>query len=122
MWFLNLFTSILGPAASLINKWQDVRAKLAEMLHQKELTEIDAQMQSLIAEMKGESWLQRNWRPLCVLSMSLLVVYATLHNAFLIGYEGINPIEISERMWDLIQLSLSGYMGLRTVEKIVGKR
>lgn len=122
MWILNLFTSLVGPVTSLVGKWADVRAKLAEMLHRKDMTELDAQMQTILAEAKGESWLQRNWRPLAVLSLVALVIYATVHNAFLPGYPDVQPMIIPVRVWDLIQYSLCGYMGLRSVEKILGKR
>ena len=112
--------SLLPSITSIVTKWQEVRARMAEILHEKDLTELDAQMKVLLGEIQGESWLQRNWRPIAVLMLVSMVVYSVLHNAFLPGaYFWIQTIDIPVQVWDLIKYSLCGYMGLRTVEKIL---
>jgi hypothetical protein len=65
-------------------------------------------------EAKGESWLQRNWRPLVMLTFTALIVARWL------GYSapGITEPEVL-KLWDIVQLGLGGYVIGRSVEKIV---
>lgn len=76
------------------------------------------QSQVIIAEAKGESWLQRNWRP------SLMVVFGAIvaNNYILAPYldamfdSGI-VLEIPEQLWGLLKLGVGGYIGGRSIEK-----
>lgn len=68
----------------------------------------------VISEAQGESWLQRNWRPLMMMWFALLI------GAYWFGIVPINmPIEIVGRMFDLVTLGIGGYVAGRSVEKIV---
>lgn len=68
----------------------------------------------IMAEVTGESWLQRNWRPL------LMVNFAVLINAY---WFGMTPPNLSEaRIEDLFQLvmiGVGGYVVGRSGEKMV---
>jgi len=67
----------------------------------------------IVAEAQGESWLQRSWRPLLMLTFALIIVF---HWFGLAGTE--LPVEIQEWMYRLITLGVGGYIGGRTVEKV----
>ena len=76
--------------------------------------QIDMEFQKLastviIAEAQG-SWLQKNWRPITMLTFLILVV---LHSFNLLK----NPI--ADQMWVLLQIGLGGYVAGRSGEKIV---
>ena len=65
------------------------------------------------AEAKGESWLQRNWRPITALTFVWLVV------SYFYGFvaQNLNPATIME-LFALVKICLGGYTVGRTGEKI----
>ena len=60
------------------------------------------------AAAKGESWVQRNWRPVTALTFLVLIV---LHHL------GVLSIAITDQMWDLLQIMIGGYVVSRGIEK-----
>lgn len=68
----------------------------------------------VLTEAQGESWLQRNWRPL------LMLWFAFLIGAYLFGFTapGLTPEAITA-MFDLVQIGVGGYVIGRSGEKIV---
>lgn len=77
--------------------------------------EIDrAASEVLKAEIGGESWLQRSWRPITMLTFLGCIV----------GYWfGLTPVTLPDSavagMFDLLQIGLGGYIVGRSAEKIV---
>jgi len=71
-----------------------------------------AQMKSnvIMSEAKGESWLQRNWRPITMLTFLCLIVF---------HYCGWLAFEIADQMWTLLQIGIGGYIASRGAEKIL---
>ena len=64
------------------------------------------------AEAEGQSWLQRNWRPITMLTFLVLVVC----DAF-----GLLAFRLAGEAWTLLQIGLGGYVIGRSAEKIVPK-
>lgn len=62
------------------------------------------------AEAQGESWMQRNWRPITMLTFLVLVVC----DAF-----GLLVFRLAEQAWTLLQIGLGGYVVGRSAEKII---
>lgn len=87
--------------------------KLRKIEADLEATLIQGRAQVVTAEAQGESWLQRNWRPLVMLWFSLLVGAHWL---------GFTPDRLTEPMvlalFDIVQYGLSGYIVARSAEKI----
>jgi hypothetical protein len=75
--------------------------------------EIEARAKVLVAEIGGESWLQRNWRPLLMLSFVAIVV----NNYIVVPLFGSPPAEVPSDMWDLLKIGVGGYVVGRSVEK-----
>ncbi|WP_433925055.1 3TM-type holin [Vreelandella sp. 21] len=79
---------------------------------------LKAQMQIILAEAQGDSWAQRNWRPVL-----MLVIVAIIGNNYLIApYLGAMfgvglTLPLPERLWDLMTLGVGGYVAGRTVDK-----
>lgn len=73
---------------------------------------LDSQSRIIEAEAKGQSWLQRNWRPITMLTFLILVVCDSF---------GFLKFRLSNEAWLLLQIGLGGYMVGRTGEKIVEK-
>jgi len=80
------------------------------------------QTQIIVAEATGQSWLQRNWRPILMLSIVGIVV----NNYILVPYLQLFSIpaqvlDLPERLWSLMTMGVGGYVVGRTGEKIVEK-
>ena len=71
---------------------------------------IEARSSIIKAEAQGQSWIQRNWRPLTMLTFLILVVCDSF---------GLLVVPIADQMWTLLQLGLGGYVAGRTLEKVV---
>jgi len=123
----------MNPIMNLIGALFEPAAKLVDELHTSEEERIDAktrmltaqtdvtlkildyearlmQMQSnvIMAEANGESWLQRTWRPITMLTFLSLVVGHHL---------GFLAMELSTEMWDILKIGVGGYITSRGVEK-----
>ena len=71
---------------------------------------LTAQSNIIVAEAKGSSWIQRNWRPITMLVFISLIVLESF---------GLLKNPIQEDLWTAIQIGLGGYIGGRSLEKIV---
>ena len=107
----NLHTS-KEEKLSLVNQLAQIEnnVKMKTLEIQSEL--IKAQSQVIVAEAQGQSWMQRNWRPLTMLVfLGLVVLYSFAILA--------NPL--SKEAWTLLQIGLGGYVLGRSYEKSKGQ-
>lgn len=79
-----------------------------------------SQAEVVVAEAKSDSWLAANWRPITMLTFVAIIVW----NYIVVGTIGafvdrINPVDVPVEMWGLLKLGIGGYIGVRTVEKVV---
>lgn len=125
----------MNPIMSLIGQVFEPAAKLIDAIHTSEEERIDAKtrmlaaqtgltmkvldyeaqlmkMQSsiVLAEANGKSWLQRNWRPITMMTFLLLVVLDSF---------GLLPFRLAGEAWLLLQIGLGGYVAGRSGEKIM---
>lgn len=70
---------------------------------------LESQSKIITAEATGQSWLQRNWRPITMLTFLVLVVIDSL---------GWLPNPLADEAWLLLQIGLGGYVAGRSAEKI----
>lgn len=129
---MNLITNIVGtvakPVFDVIDKAvtdKDQAARLKSELQTRLIEQQDASMQArmkvLLGEIKGESWLQRNWRPLLMTTISAIIANNYLVAPYLGAMFGVGlQLELPERMWDLMTLGVGGYIAGRSGEKIAG--
>lgn len=76
--------------------------------------ELDSATQIIIAEASGESWLQRNWRPV------LMLWFAGLVGAHWLGYTPSNLGEETVLMLlSIVKVGIGGYVLGRSGEKMV---
>lgn len=95
--------------ASLDSMKESDEAKAVEDQLQLQL----AAMANIQAEAKGESWLQRNWRPMMALFFGGLV------GAYWFGFTAPNLTADSiHDLFSLVQMMIGGYTIGRSVEKI----
>lgn len=119
---LNILQSIAPSLFKIIDDAvgdKDLAAKLkhdlsVQMLNSKsDLVKSSADV--IMSEAKGESWLQRNWRPMLMIWFSLLI------GGYWFGFVPVNmPTEIVEKLFDLVTIGVGGYVIGRSGEKVVG--
>ena len=68
-----------------------------------------ARVSIITAEANGQSWIQRSWRPVTMLTFLVLVVLDSF---------GVLPNRLAGEAWTLLQLGLGGYVLGRSAEKV----
>lgn len=101
---------ILEIQASLTEKAMEAETKFAEL-----------QSQVIIAEAQGSSWMQRNWRPLLMLTFTGILA----NNFILVPYisaltPAVKVLEFPLPFWTLLTIGVGGYLAGRTFEKVRG--
>lgn len=84
-----------------------------------------SQADVIMAEAKGENWLQRNWRPMVAVSFAFIVVFYGLIMPVMVAWFDFAPVRVGDQLleWikDIVIICLGGYIGGRTLEKVVEK-
>ena len=123
---LSFIGEIFKPAADLIdsmhtsteekltlkNKLAVIENTMTAKTIEYETKLLAAKTSIITAEATGESWMQRNWRPITMLTFLALVVFDSF------GWL-VNPL--AAEAWTLLQLGLGGYVVGRSGEKIISK-
>lgn len=121
---LNLISSIFDPFTKLIdnvhtsteeketlkNQAQALQNTITSQVIDYEKQLLTAQSKIIMSEATGESWMQRNWRPITMLTFLALVVLDSF---------GWLPSKLAPQAWLLLQIGLGGYVGSRGLEKTV---
>lgn len=123
MSILSFISGIFKPAADLIDnlhtseeerlqiKQQMFQAQqemtLKVMEYEQEL--LKSKTEIITAEAKGQSWLQRMWRPITMMTFLVLVVADSF---------GLLATPLADEAWTLLQIGLGGYVAGRSVEKV----
>jgi hypothetical protein len=94
------------------SKLFEMQSQLSSQILDYEKAQLDAKSQLILAEAQGASWLQRNWRPITMLTFLALVVLDSF---------GLLAFRLASEAWSLLQIGLGGYVVGRSVEKIVPK-
>lgn len=90
-----------------------IKARLQEMVLTGQMREIEEAAQVIRTEATGESWLQRNWRPMLMCLFGIIVA----NNYLIVPLFGGPKADIPPDMWDLLKLGVGGYVVGRSVEK-----
>jgi len=120
----NLIKSYFPPdlspeqKAKLEQGLQDYQLKMTQEMNKYSETLTKTQGAIIEAEAKGDSWLQKSWRPITM----LVFVFIIANNYILFPYISLfggtaTALDIPPDMWDLLKLGLSGYVVGRSVEK-----
>jgi Holin of 3TMs, for gene-transfer release len=75
---------------------------------------LESQSKIIESETKGDSWLQRNWRPL----LMVICMFIILNNYVLVPYFGIPVAVLDDHIWTLMEMGVTGYVAGRSLEKI----
>ena len=104
----------------LKNKLVELQNAIASKVldYEAKLNEIQGKI--VMAEAQGESWLQRNWRPILMISIVAIVVNNYLLFPYLQLF-GIKTIELNlpDKLYTLMTVGVGGYVVGRSGEKII---
>ena len=114
---LSAIAGLIGTAIDKAIPDKDEAARLKASINSELITlsasELEQAGKIIAAEAAGESWLQRNWRPLTMLTFTGLVV------AHWLGY---TAPELSEdqiiALLDIVKVGIGGYIFGRSAERI----
>lgn len=122
MSIIGFLGDLISPVSKLIDKFTSdkerlegqrallqLEVQLSERMLRYETSLMEAQAKAIAAESQGQGWLQRNWRPLTMLTFLVLVVLDSL---------GWLPNRLAGEAWTLLQLGLGGYVVGRSLEKV----
>ena len=126
---IGLITSLLPVVGNVLDRVlpdtvekDKVKAELqAQMLqHSSEIEKAAASV--VVAEAKGESWLQRNWRPVTMMSFVVIIInnYIAVPWLQTLGLPAVS-LDIPPDMWSLLQIGIGGYIVSRGAEKGIQK-
>ena len=94
---------------------EKIKQNIQQQLLSGQLKELEAQASIITAEAKG-GWLQRNWRPMLMLTFAGLVV------AHWFGFTAPNiPESVQNSLLNIVLVGLGGYIVGRSGEKIMDK-
>jgi len=125
----SVITSIADLGGRIMERWfpptmseadkERARQEFQVLLQQAALQDQQIRAQLVLAEIKGESWLQRNWRPILMLSIVGIVINNSIVFPLLraFGVAAI-PLELTDALWTTLQIGLGGYVVGRSAEKI----
>ena len=117
-----MLSLLIGPLTTLIErlipdkeKSDQAKAEMMTIMLNAQAKEVEAKSQVIIAEATGESWLQRNWRPITMMFFLVLLgfYWFGLAPQYLIN----NPSVVSN-LFTLLEIGIGGYIVGRSGEKI----
>jgi hypothetical protein len=121
---------LVGKVVDLVKGYQDKKLSEAALRAEVEkailstFADVAKTQGSVIeAEARGESWLQRNWRPIVAVAFAFIVVFYGLITPIAVGWFGAPPVRVGDQLlgWimEAVVICLGGYIGGRSLEKIV---
>ncbi len=130
---MNWLVSLLaGPLVDVAKQWIAKEADEAELEAKIRSALLDAlsrmtaaQAQVLVAELSGESWLQRNWRPIVALTSFAILVWYSFAVPILVNWFGAPPLQagttVQDWMYPIVLTCIGGYIAGRSFEKAAAR-
>ena len=79
---------------------------------------IQAKSAIIVAEAQGASWIQRNWRPVTMLTFVFIIANNYIIVPYAVAFGAPIPmLEIPPLMWSMLTVGIGGYIGARPYEK-----
>jgi len=105
--------SVIDKAVEDKDQANAIKAKFNELAIAGEMKELESAAKIIVAEAQGDSWLQRNWRPMLMVMFGVIIA----NNYIIVPIFNTTPADIPPDMWDLLKLGVGGYVVGRSVEK-----
>ena len=108
-----LVGSVIDKAIPDKAKAEELKAQITLAAMNEGAKELEGAVRIITAEAQGESWLQRNWRPI------LMLFFAGLVGAHWLGFTAPNlPADVVINLLDIVQVGVGGYVLGRSAEKV----
>lgn len=105
--------NVIGKVIPDVNTQNRIREALVQGAIEGDLRGLEAQGTIIANEAASDSWLTSSFRPICMLTFLAMIVSAWF------GFVPDHlPSDMINRLFDLLQLGLGGYIAGRSVEKI----
>lgn len=129
MGVLSLLKRVVSPVTDIVDKAvtdKDLARQLKHDIEMQMIQVLDKELESkrdvIVAEAQGESWLQRSWRPILMLSFVAIIVNNYILSPYLQAMFGFEVmLEIPVDMWELLKIGVGGYIVGRSAEKGIEK-
>lgn len=92
------------------------KQEVLEILQDLKGKAIEAEKDVLLAELRGTR-AQRNWRPYLMYSFGFIIFYSLLIAPLFDHFWGVPQPDVPSDIWDILQISISGYIIGRSAEK-----
>lgn len=101
-------------------KAAELQASITTELIKSGNVELQGAVDIIRAEAQGESWLQRNWRPILMLTIVAIIANNYLIKPYITALFGVElpTLDLPTRLWDLMTLGVGGYVTGRSLEKV----
>jgi len=124
---------LIGSLDGIITSGEErgqARLKLREFIHNTTRAITESQASIILAEIKSDSWLAKNWRPIAALTFVFIVAWnyafvVILEWLLLVGAQFGLPeiappprLEMVPMFWAALMTMLGGYVGSRWHEKV----
>ena len=116
---LNIVDSIVEDKDKANEIKAAIKQQIMEQSHDELTQELEARMQIILAEAKG-GWLQRNWRPILMLTIIAIVANNYVLFPYLSAFtDKVTILELPSGLWALLNVGVGGYILGRSGEKII---
>jgi len=120
-------TALLTAGTAILNKIfpdplerAQAQAKLLELQQQGELKELESAMNIIVSEAKSDHWVVAAWRPITMLTFTLIVANNYILYPYLsLFWQEAPVLVLPPDLWALLKIGLGGYVVGRSVEKSV---
>lgn len=123
---LNGVIGIIDQSVEDKDKANQLKAELTTAFNNADLTKfqvlIESQAKIVLGEIQGQSWLQRNWRP--ILMVTIIAIVA--NNFILFPYlsmwtDKVVVLDLPDKLYTLMTTGVGGYIIGRSTEKGIDK-
>lgn len=119
---LNGVIGLIDQGVKDKDKAEALKADLSKAFETADLsrfqTLIESQSRVLLGEIQGESWLQRNWRPVLMLVVTAIIANNYIFFPYLSLFTDKAVIlKLPEELYNLMTIGVGGYIVGRSAEK-----
>ena len=115
---MGVLQNVLREIGDIVNRLsvssrekQKIQEEIQSLVYRYKSELVREQSAAVGDEMRG-NWLQRSWRPMVMLVLTLLVVLGVFTEA--------SMLSDTSRFWDLLEIGIGGYVIGRSGETITG--
>lgn len=122
---ISVVSSVVDKAVPDRDKAAELKAEFEKQINQYSTLVLQGQIDIITAEAKGESPVQRNWRPHLMYFLMFLIGFNVVLVPLVSVLVGVQiPVleawsSVTDPAWTLLQIGMGGYIVGRSAEKIV---